>query len=192
MRTFVNYGKMVDFIKTNINLNIAFDFTMAPGLFNNILNKAYTKNLAAGIVFASNISADVDFTIATTSNFSYVNNSIQTNQNTHYFNQLSKIRLNWLIFEHLNFQSDLTHQYYSGLSNSYNANYILWNISLGYKFLENNAAELRISAFDVLGQNKSIQRNVTDSYIEDVNSLVLKRFGIVSFIYNLRHFGGNQ
>ena len=85
--------------------------------------------------------------------------------------------------------NDLTNQVYSGLADGYNQDFWLWNISAGKKFLKNRRAELRASVFDLLKQNQSIARNVTDSYIEDVQTVVLQQYFMVTFTYSLRNFG---
>ncbi|WP_332368919.1 hypothetical protein [Spirosoma telluris] len=46
-----------------------------------------------------------------------------------------------------------------------------------------------MQAFDLLNQNRSVIRNTGDSYVEDVQSRVLTRYFLVSFVYNLRKFG---
>jgi hypothetical protein len=86
--------------------------------------------------------------------------------------------------------SDVTYQAFSGLSNSFNQSYYLWNAGLGYKFLKNNAGELRITGYDLLNQNRSIQRNVTQTYYEDVKTKVLNRYVMLTFTYKLRKFNG--
>ena len=49
--------------------------------------------------------------------------------------------------------------------------------------------ELKLSVFDLLKQNRSIVRNVTDVYIEDVQNEVLRQYFMLTFTYNLRTFG---
>ncbi|MGH2649394.1 MAG: hypothetical protein ACRDE8_17570, partial [Ginsengibacter sp.] len=43
--------------------------------------------------------------------------------------------------------------------------------------------------FDLLKQNKSITRNVTDSYIQDVKNQVLQQYFMLTFTYKLKTFG---
>ncbi len=49
--------------------------------------------------------------------------------------------------------------------------------------------ELKASVFDLLKQNRSIIRNVTDSYVQDVRNEVLTQYFMLTFTYNLRNFG---
>jgi hypothetical protein len=87
------------------------------------------------------------------------------------------------------FQNDLNNLYYSGLSAGFNQNYWLWNMSAGKKFLKNQKGELKLSVFDLLKQNRSITRDVTSEYIQDVRTQVLQQYFMLTFTYNLRNFG---
>ncbi len=58
--------------------------------------------------------------------------------------------------------------------------------NLARQLFKQNQGELRIQAFDLLNQNQSIARNVTDTYTEEVRSQVSNRYVMVSFVYNLR------
>ena len=64
------------------------------------------------------------------------------------------------------------------------------NLDLGYRFLKDRKGELKLTIFDLLNQNTSIDRNVTDVYIEDERTQVLQQFVMLTFTYNLRAFGG--
>jgi hypothetical protein len=67
-------------------------------------------------------------------------------------------------------------------------NIFLWNAAIGYKFLKNKVAELRLSCFDILNQNQNITRTVTDTYVEDTKTQVLKRYLMMTFTYNIKNF----
>ena len=71
----------------------------------------------------------------------------------------------------------------------YNQRFLLWNASVSKQFLRTRQAEVRLQVFDLLNQNRSLVRNTGDAYIEDVRSRVLKRYFLISLVYNLRKFG---
>jgi hypothetical protein len=58
--------------------------------------------------------------------------------------------------------------------------------------LWSSAAEFKISVFDLLTRNNSITRNVTETYVEDVQNSVLKKYLLFTFTYNLKKFGSKQ
>jgi hypothetical protein len=68
-------------------------------------------------------------------------------------------------------------------------NFLLWNMSLGKKVFRNQRGEFNINAYDLLKQNTSIWRNISDAYVEDVRSNVLQRYFMLTFTYNIRYFG---
>ena len=62
------------------------------------------------------------------------------------------------------------------------------------KIPEEKAGELKLSVFDILKQNQSISRTVTETYIQDAQSRVLQQYFMLTFTYNLKNFGktGNK
>ena len=62
-------------------------------------------------------------------------------------------------------------------------------MSAGKKILKDQKGELKLGVFDLLKQNRSITRNVTGEYIEDVQNQVLQQYFMLTFTYNLRNFG---
>lgn len=188
-RSFFNYSMPLKFIKTNLNLNGGFGYSRQPGLLNNIENISNNYNYSVGAVLASNISEYIDFDISYNANFNNVSNTIRPDQNDNYVSQSAGISLNLLSKKGTFFQNSLSNESYSGLANGFNQSYWLWNVALGQKFLKSQRGELKLSVFDLLKQNKSITRDVTESYIQDVRNQVLQQYFMLTFTYKLRNFG---
>ena len=55
-----------------------------------------------------------------------------------------------------------------------------------------NSATLRLRVFDILDQSKSVRRTSTDNYIQDVNSMTLKQYFMLSFTWRFGKFGDGQ
>ncbi|GAB3291151.1 TonB-dependent receptor [Hymenobacter humi] len=186
LRSLVSYGRPIKPIKTNVNLSLNANFTQTPGIVNGGLNYARVPSFGAGLTLSSNISPNLDFTASTTSSQNFVRNTLQARLNTNYFAQVTRFRLGWIVGPGINLQTDLVHQAYSGLSAGYNQQYLLWNASLGKKVFPGQRGEIRVYAFDLLGQNRAIQRNVTEAYYEDVQTTILQRYFMLMFTYNIR------
>ena len=84
--------------------------------------------------------------------------------------------------------TDLAFNATSGYSSGYDTHQWLWNASLSYQFLRERNAAVTLSVYDILGQRKSINRNVTANYIEDAYYNSLTRYGMVTFTYKFTTF----
>lgn len=190
IRSFLTYSMPLKFIKTNMNLNAGYSFGKTPGMINNVFNYSNSQTYSFGAVLASNVSEYVDFSLSYTANTSNVKNSIQPELNNHYFNQVARFELNLLTKNGWLLQNDLNNQTYRGLTDGFNQNFWLWNISAGKKFLKAQKGELKLSVFDLLKQNRSISRTATETYIEDLQTQVLQQYFMLTFSYKLKNFGG--
>ena len=186
LRAQANYGQPLAAIKSNINVTLGATFSQSPGLVNDALNYARTPALTGGLTLSSNISPQVDFTLSSNSTQSYVRNTLSKQLNNAYFNQLTRLKFSWIVGPGISFQTDVAHQLYRGLSAAYNQNYVLWNASIGKKLFPGQRGEIKLYAFDMLKQNRAIQRNVSVAYYEDVQTTVLQRYLMLMFTYNIR------
>lgn len=188
VRAFSSYGMPIKPLKSNLNINLSMRYSRTPGLINDQLNWSNTPATGLGLTLSSNISPEVDFTISSNTNYNWVVNSLQTNLNSSFLNQSSRLILNWIVWKGLVLSTEVNHQYFSGLSEGFDQNFLLLNGGLGYKLGKSKQAEFRLQAFDLLGVNASVQRNFSDVYVEDTQTNVLQRFFMVTFTYNLRDF----
>jgi len=188
-RTFISYGKPIAPVKLNVNVNTGFNYVRSPGVINNVSNFSNTYAVSQGLVVSSNISENLDFTLSYSGNYNIVRNTIQPRLNNNYYTSGISGRVSWIFGKGFVFQTDVNNQSYRGLGEGYNQNFTLWNASVGKKFLKNNAGELKMTVFDILKQNNSISRNVTETYVQDVTSRVLTQYAMLTFTYTLRNFG---
>ncbi len=189
LRSFLTYAMPLKFMKSNLSINSGLTYSNTPGLINNVKNtsKSYTYN--AGVVLASNISEFVDFNVNYAANISDVKNSIQPKLNNKYITQSAGLQMNLLNKKGWFVQNNVSYETYSGFTDGFNLNYWLWNAGIGKKFLKNQAGELKLTVFDLLKQNQSIQRNVGETYVQDVQNQVLQQYFMLTFTYNLKNFG---
>ncbi len=189
INTFGNISMPMKFIKSNLNLNLGYVYNRTPGLINNVSSLTTATTLSTGIVVASNISQFVDFTVSYTASFNDSRNSSQTSLNNKYFSAATGVKLNlqnktgWVL------TNDVSNQTFNGLNSGFDQRYWLWNAAIAKKFMKNQKAELRLSVFDLLKQNQSIFRTVTETYLEDSRTQVLQQYFMLTFTYNLKNFG---
>jgi hypothetical protein len=75
------------------------------------------------------------------------------------------------------------------LSGGFDQNFTLWNAAVGKKCFKEKTGELKISVFDILKQNQSVGRNITNTFLEDTRNMVLSQYFMLTFSYNLKNFG---
>ncbi|WP_460945367.1 TonB-dependent receptor domain-containing protein [Spirosoma daeguense] len=175
--------------KTNVNLTTNVTHNRGQSFVNNQPNEATNWLLGQGVRLSSNFSEKLDLNLAGNINLQSAKYSLQPQQNTTFLNQTVTLDMFYQLPLRFTFSTDVYYNHYGGSAGAYNQSFTLWNATLSRQLFKQNQGEIRIQAFDLLNQNRSIVRNVTDTYTEEVQSRVLNRYFMVSFVYNLRKFG---
>lgn len=175
-------------IKNNVNLSMNLGYSRIPAITNDQLN--FTNSYSAGfkVGLTSNISKKIDYNVYYELNGTKVENSIQDQSASQYNTQTIATELDLTFKHNFVFRSDTYFQKYNGSSSSFNSIYTLWNLGVAKKFLKNNSGELELSVFDLLGQNQSFNQTVSAQYLEEVQTVVLQRYLMLTFTYQIRNF----
>ena len=188
-RSFVTYSMPLKFMKSTLNWNGGFGYSRQPGLVNRVENVSNNYNYNIGAVLSSNISEYIDFTVSYSANINDVHNTLQPKLNNNYVSTSASVSANLLTKKGTFFQNELSNESYNGLTDGFNQSYWLWNVAIGQKFLKDQKGEIKLSVFDLLKQNKSISRDVTEIYVQDVKNQVLQQYFMLTFTYKLKTFG---
>ncbi|WP_449437291.1 outer membrane beta-barrel protein, partial [Pedobacter steynii] len=71
-------------------------------------------------------------------------------------------------------------------------NFAIWNASIAYRFLKGENAEIKVSALDLLGQNKSIINYGYNNSISTGSVNVLQQYFMLTLAYYPRFFGSTE
>jgi hypothetical protein len=188
VRSWLSYGMPLDFIKSKLNLNAGLGLTRRPGQVNDLIGFNNSQRISTGLSINSSISDQIDFNIWSRSSFNRVENTLNPSLDNNFFQQRFRVNFNWIMFAGIIYRLDLNHQINSGLSEGFDNNFSLINMSLGKKIFKNQRGEVSIMVYDLLGQNANVRRNITETFIEDIQTNVLQQYFMISFTYNLRRF----
>ena len=172
LTTIVNYNHDISMIYKEKNITNRFLITQTFG-FN------YNKN---------------KFDMGVTGGLTYNNArySLQENLNTDYFTQTYTADFSYTFKKDIIASTDFDFLINSGRSDGFNESIPMWNASLSKQFLKNKAAELKLTVYDILNQNKSITRTIGENYFEDNSTNVIRRYFLISFIYTLNRMANRN
>lgn len=189
IRSYLTVSMPVKKLKSTVSLTNTFMFYRLPGMINNIQTKTDNFQYNMALSFVSNVSEFVDYNISYNANINNAKTTGIGTINNQYINQSVSVVFNLLSKKGWFLQNDLNAQYFKGLSNNLDTKFALWNASVGKKFFKEKTGEIKLTVFDILKQNQSVSRNVTNTFIEDSRSNVLGQYFMLSFAYNLKNFG---
>jgi hypothetical protein len=181
--------ELVDGLKMTANINLGGNYTRDPQIINSVTNIANNTSVTPAVGLTSNISENLDFTLSWRTSYTTVKNSVQSASDNQFYTHTGSFRMNWILFDGWLWNTDFSYVQTAGLASGFNQIVPLWNMGVGKRFMDNDL-EVRLSVFDLLKENNSIQQNVQSGFIEFTQTNVLRQYFLLTFTYNLRMFGG--
>ena len=186
---YLSLGQRLATRKINLNLTTNGSFVKSPSFVNSAPNTGRTWSLGQGASVNSAFNEQLEFGLSANVTYQNAAYSRLTEQNTDYLTQTLTADVFYQLPARFVLTSDLWLSNNTGRAAGFNQRVALWNVGLTRQFFANKQGELKLQAYDLLNQNRSVVRNTTETSVEDVRSRVLQRYFLLSFTYNLRQFG---
>ncbi|HZH37356.1 MAG TPA: outer membrane beta-barrel protein, partial [Flavisolibacter sp.] len=170
----------------NISINTGLDYNRDATVLNSKKNYADQLALNADVVLNYAVNDYLDFSLSAAAAYNKIKYTLQDFTGDSYLSQNYSASISWQFLNGFTLATDAAFNIYSGRTALYNQDYLLWNTMLSRSVFKNRNGELRLRVIDMLNNNIYLTRNITDNSIEDIQALTLRRFGMLSFIYNLR------
>jgi hypothetical protein len=180
------YSRPATWLKSIVSVNGGGSVTRTPTRLNGVTNVGTTWALRSGAVFASNISQNLDFTLSYQGTWNLSRNTRTTGNTGDSYSHNLGLRFNSVVGPGIVVREEVNHNLNSGVQSGYGQDIVLWNSTIGKKFLKDQKAELRVTATDVLRQNSSLTRTTTEAYVQDSRDRVLGRYVQAVLTYSFR------
>lgn len=172
-------------------VGVRADYNKYIGFSNGV--KYNSKDLSVGPRLSLEYDIPDVITIEPSYRISYnqASYSLSDQPDQRYANHDVRLRITTYLPENFFFSNDVTYTHLGETAPGFEDNYVLWNMSLGYKIWDGDGI-FKVQVFDVLDQNVSTRRSIGQNYIQDTQQLVLERYMMFSFTYKLSKFAGKK
>lgn len=184
--TFISYGSVVKWLRSNLNSNLNLRYVRTPAISEDLLYYSHNKQMSVSFVLGSNISEKVDFTFKSQSSFNLTENDLN-NSIQRYFTQVFSWR-GYYEYRRVVVEINTDHQFYAGYSDQFDNHLTLLNGSVGRRIFKDGSGVIKLYGYDLLNQNTSFSQTAAANYILETNSLALRRYIMLSFTYDFKHF----
>ncbi|MHA4843175.1 outer membrane beta-barrel protein [Flavitalea antarctica] len=189
---YINYGK--NWKKKRWALRINSGSSVNLGRNTVFSNK--TKNIANSFGLSQNLGINFelkdkfDINPRYSIRFNDTKYSIeQTGQSSSSINQTLSLDININLTKRFIVETDINSSYNSRIAPGFRKRVTNWSAAANWKLFKKEQGTIRFVIYDILKQNTNVYRNISQTYIEDVESDVLQQYFLVSFTYNLKKFG---
>lgn len=189
-----NYNKsfnLTDKNKLSVNAGFNANTDLSKGILNDVAYNANTTSFGPKF----NVTLDFDKKLTIQPNYQYslskTNYKNFTVDQANYFTHKAGLMITSYMPKNVVFGSDIMYEYNSNLSSEFRKDFLLWNASLGYNFL-NERFLAKVKVYDILNQNQSVRRTTTPTSIYDTQDVILKQYVMFSLTYKLEKFAGKK
>ena len=202
LMTHLSYGFPIGFLKSNFNVMAGIVYSKTPSMLGGTVDAATgmisggERNDASNMgydfraVLGSNISENVDFTLAWNGTYNEATNSLDASDSKNrYFSHTAQGDLKVVFPLGFTLTASAAYTQYIGFTNDYDSHYTLCNVYVGKKVFRNRRGEIMVGVNDMFNQNKAFARTTGSGWTQNATNSVIGRYYMVQFTYNLRRFG---
>lgn len=187
----ISYSMPVRALKATLELSSRASYNHSKAFMNREANTIKALTMGPEIRLDMIPHDKVNIGVGANFNYNKTDYSLQSILGTTYFSQEYNSSVDWQLPKNFFLSTDFTYTINTRRAEGFNTNIPIWNASFSKQFLKYNRGELKLSAYDLLNRNVSINRTSNQNYIEDREVNTLRRFFLLTFTYSLSKSGLN-
>ena len=188
-----SYSKRVQLDSTEINFRLGgnVQYSNDVGFSNEVKYNASRLGFGPSVSLGYNYREMVEINPRYELDYVHRNYDISEDREEEYVNHTLRLEATTYWPKNIVFGNDIAYMSYGSVAPGFDPICMLWNMSLGYKFLDDDAT-LKVKVYDLLNENVSTRRTTGQNYVQDTQELILEQYIMLSFTYKLSRFGGKD
>jgi hypothetical protein len=196
---YFNYGWALKHPRSNLNLITDINYSQSQNLVYSKLPPVgyqhdYTRSTSftEKVNWTTNIRKNFDMNFSSASTYTINKNTLTSASNLNAFSQVFNAEITaytnsgWLI------ATTLTYTIADNRTPGYNESVPLLTPSVAKSIFKKKDGEIRLTIFDLLHQNTSVNKSASLNQITDTRTTTLQQYVMLTFTYNLNNFKGSQ
>ena len=186
----IGYNSQISSIDAGIYSGLSSNVSNSINYVNGIKNETKNNNYSWYFNFYKSKEKVYDFSIWNEFSYNSSKSSIRPDIVTNYWTAEFNIDFTITIHKKWDFNNAIRSQIrqktelFSG-----NNNVTVWNSHISKKILKNDKGQIRLSAFDILNQNRGYSRNISSTTLTENNYQQLSQYFLLGFIWNFSKGG---
>lgn len=173
-------------LRLDVSLN--GNYTSTESRINTLQNLSRNFGLTPGAEFRYG-GDTLEFSLGANWTYNVPSSSLNTSSNQPYSQYVFTADVDWTLPLHLRFMTDVRYTINTQRTVGYDLNFFIWNASIMRSFLKTENLSIGIEAYDILNQNISANRDITDNVITDSKTNIITRFFMAKMVlkFNNNH-----
>ena len=169
-----------------VNLNYNYNHSLSKSLINTILNDAKRNYHSIGVSLSYTPNDKYSVYLDNRWSYNQTKYSIESGQNNTTLNQNYNLQLNAKLLFKIYFNGSLNYRLFNNERFDTQYDIPIVNASIYRLFLKGDRMELRLSTYDLLNKNISINQFASVNIISETQTVVLSRYYLLSLSYNIK------